>query len=258
MPLVAVGSHDTASAVVAVPASGPRFAYISSGTWSLVGLELDAPVLTEESRLANFTNEAGIDGTIRYLRNVTGLWLLQECLRTWGLRLNRAPAGRPGRAPDRLTARCWPRRPGKPLRFVVDADDPVFLPPGDMPARIAPGCPRAVCPRRPLPPSSSGASWTAWRWPTGAPCWPRSRCPGSTPTWCTSSAAGPATTLLCQLTADATGLPVVAGPAEATALGNVLVQARALGAAPADAAGACGPCCDPAWRCGPFTRHPGR
>ncbi|HEX4092963.1 MAG TPA: FGGY family carbohydrate kinase, partial [Trebonia sp.] len=83
LPLIAVGSHDTASAVVAVPASGPRFAYISSGTWSLVGLELDRPVLTEQSRLANFTNEAGIDGTIRYLRNVTGLWLLQECLRFW-------------------------------------------------------------------------------------------------------------------------------------------------------------------------------
>src|ERR1700727_2257466 len=84
VPLVAVGSHDTASAVVAVPASSPRFAYISSGTWSLVGLELDAPVLTEESRRANFTNEGGIDGTVRYLRNVTGLWLLQECGRTWG------------------------------------------------------------------------------------------------------------------------------------------------------------------------------
>ena len=69
---------------------GPRFAYISSGTWSLVGLELDAPVLTEESRQANFTNEAGIDGTIRYLRNVTGLWLLQECLRTWGRHAGRS------------------------------------------------------------------------------------------------------------------------------------------------------------------------
>ena len=82
-PLIAVGSHDTASAVVAVPADTHRFAYISSGTWSLVGVELDRPVRSEESRAANFTNELGVDGTVRYLRNVTGLWLLQESLRTW-------------------------------------------------------------------------------------------------------------------------------------------------------------------------------
>src|SRR5262249_40208003 len=75
VPQLAVGSHDTASAVVAVPASGPHFAYISSGTWSLVGMELPAPVLSADSRLANFTNEAGVDGTVRFLRNVTGLWL---------------------------------------------------------------------------------------------------------------------------------------------------------------------------------------
>src|SRR5262249_61723118 len=81
LPLIAVGPHDTASAVAGVPAGGPAFAYISSGTWSLAGVELDAPVLTEASRTANFTNETGIDGTIRYLRNVMGLWLLQESLR---------------------------------------------------------------------------------------------------------------------------------------------------------------------------------
>jgi rhamnulokinase len=128
LPLVAVGSHDTASAVVAVPASGPRFAYISSGTWSLVGLELDAPVLTEQSRLANFTNEAGLDGTVRYLRNVTGLWLLQECVRragrTAGRRRTRRGAGdgtaRPGRAARgggqgaAAAVRRRRRRPGVP------------------------------------------------------------------------------------------------------------------------------------------------
>src|ERR1700761_5698265 len=84
LPLIAVGSHDTASAVVAVPAVGENFAYISSGTWSLVGLELDRPVVTEASRAANFTNEAGVDGTVRYLRTVSGLGLLQECRRYWG------------------------------------------------------------------------------------------------------------------------------------------------------------------------------
>ena len=83
LPVVAVGSHDTASAVAAVPAQGRDFAYISSGTWSLVGMELDQPVLTEASHRAGFTNEAGIDGRIRYLHNVTGLWLLQESMRAW-------------------------------------------------------------------------------------------------------------------------------------------------------------------------------
>src|SRR5207244_958346 len=83
LPLVAVGSHDTASAVLAVPATGDDFGYLSCGTWSLAGVELDAPVLTDASRAANFTNEVGVDGTIRYLRNVMGLWLLQECQREW-------------------------------------------------------------------------------------------------------------------------------------------------------------------------------
>ena len=152
VPLIAVGSHDTASAVVAVPASGPHFAYISSGTWSLVGLELDAPVLTEESRLANFTNEAGVDGTIRYLRNVTGLWLLQECVRTWGVSAESAAgpntgptAGPPGRGGPGARSSAGPldldsllaaAAAEDPLRYVFDADDPVFLPPGDMPTRI--------------------------------------------------------------------------------------------------------------------------
>ena len=125
VPLVAVGSHDTASAVVAVPASGPHFAYISSGTWSLVGMELTRPVLTEQSRLANFTNEAGLDGTVRYLRNVTGLWLLQECVRTWGGSVESAATPGSATARSRLAARgggqgeaavvrCRRGRPGLP------------------------------------------------------------------------------------------------------------------------------------------------
>ena len=110
--VVAVGSHDTASAVVGVPASGSAFAYISCGTWSLVGVELDRPVLTEQSRRANFTNEGGVDGTIRYLRNVMGLWLLQESLRAW-------KAG-----PGDLTALLHEAAALPPLRTVVDPDEP--------------------------------------------------------------------------------------------------------------------------------------
>jgi sugar (pentulose or hexulose) kinase len=227
LPLIAVGSHDTASAVAGVPAGGPNFAYISSGTWSLAGVELDAPVLTEASRAANFTNETGVDGTVRYLRNVMGLWLLQESLRGWAL-------SAPGASLESLLGEAA-RLP--PLRFVVDPDDPVFLPPGDMPGRIA--------------------AWLAARG-EAAPAGPAEtvRCildslalayrraisqaqalSGRHADVVHIVGGGSRNALLCQLTADATGLPVVAGPAEATCFGNVLVQARALGAAPGDLAG---------------------
>jgi rhamnulokinase len=243
LPLVAVGSHDTASAVVAVPASGPRFAYISSGTWSLVGLELDAPVLTEESRLANFTNEAGIDGTVRYLRNVTGLWLLQECLRTWGISAASAtgPAAELGPSssagPLDLDSLLAAAASEKPLRFVVDADDPVFLPPGDMPDRIC-----AWLSARDLPAPSSPAQLVRCIMDSLALAYRRALLAAQSLSGRHADVVhivggGARNDLLCQLTADATGLPVVAGPAEATALGNVLVQARAVGAAPATLSG---------------------
>ncbi len=239
LPLVAVGSHDTASAVVAVPASGPRFAYISSGTWSLAGLELDAPVLTEESRLANFTNEAGIDGTVRYLRNVTGLWLLQECLRTWGVSAESAsgpaavPGARPDTGPPDLDSLLAAAAREKPLQFVVDADDPVFLPPGDMPARIC-----SWLAARDLPAPSGPAQLVRCILDSLALAYRRALLAAQSLSGQHADVVhivggGSRNDLLCQLTADATGLPVVAGPAEATALGNVLVQARALGAAPA-------------------------
>ena len=203
--------------------AGPDFAYISSGTWSLAGTELDAPVLTAASRTANFTNEAGVDETIRYLRNLTGLWLLQQSLRCW-----------PGSSLDDLLAEAA-RLP--PLRFVIDPDDPVFVPPGDMPGRIA--------------------TWLAARGEAvpGGPaetvrCILDSMALGHRRAIAEAQSlsgrhadvvhivgGGARNALLCQLTADATGLPVIAGPAEATALGNVLVQARALGAAPGDLAG---------------------
>ena len=220
VPLIAVGSHDTASAVVAVPAAGPRFAYISSGTWSLVGLELDAPVLTEESRRANFTNEGGIDGTVRYLRNVTGLWLLQECVRTWG-------------GPLDLDSLLTAAAAEAPLRYVFDADDPVFLPPGEMPTRIC-----SWLSARDLPSPGTPAQLVRCILDSLALAYRRALLDARSLSGRHADVVhivggGSRNDLLCQLTADATGLPVVAGPAEATALGNVLVQARALGAAPA-------------------------
>lgn len=219
-PVVAVGSHDTASAVAAVPALEPGFAYISSGTWSLAGIELTAPVLSEASRRANFTNERGVDGTIRYLRNVGGLWLLSESMREW------SAAGPEPELPDLLaSAALLP--PGGPL-IDVDADE--FIAPGNMPGRIraAAAAGGFVLPEDP-------AAVTRCILDSLADAYARTlalaaELSGQRIDVVHIVGGGSQNTLLCQLTADATGLPVIAGPVEATALGNVLVQARAAGA----------------------------
>lgn len=216
VPVTTVGSHDTASAVAAVPAVGDeRFAYICTGTWSLAGLELEAPVLTEASRAANFTNELGLDGTVRYLRNIMGLWLLQECVREWG---------HPDLGELLLTAAEVP-----PLRSVVDAGDAAFLAPGRMPSRIADACRESG---QPVP--SSPAEITRCILDSLALAHRRAISEAESladhPVDVVHIVGGGTrNALLCQLTADACGLPVVAGPAEAAALGNVLVQARTHG-----------------------------
>lgn len=217
LSVTAVGSHDTASAVVAVPAATDDFAYISCGTWGLVGVELEHPVLTEASRAANFTNEGGVDGRVRFLHNVMGLWLLSESLRAWGRddlpELLAAAASVSGSVP------------------VFDANDPAFLAPGDMPDRIA----TWFRERGIQPPASevemvrsiveslavafADAVRTAWE------------LSGKDVSVIHLVGGGSQNELLCQLTADRSGLPVLAGPVEATAIGNVLVQARALGLA---------------------------
>ncbi|MFI5554489.1 rhamnulokinase family protein [Streptomyces sp. NPDC051738] len=215
VPVTAVGSHDTASAVAAVPAGDEHFAYICTGTWSLAGLELDAPVLTEESRAANFTNELGLDGTVRYLRNIMGLWLLQECVRAWG---------------DPELGALLPAAAKVPaLRSVVDAGDAAFLAPGRMPERIAEAC-RAT--GQPVP--ESPAEITRCILDSLALAHRRAieearRLADRPVDVVHVVGGGTRNALLCQLTADACELPVVAGPTEAAALGNVLVQARAHG-----------------------------
>ncbi len=219
VPVVAVGSHDTASAVVGVPVESDRFVYISCGTWALVGVELDEPILTDESRQANFTNEGGVDATIRYLRNVMGLWLLQESERAW----------RADGWTGEVTALLDEAAHVDPFRSLVDVDDSGFLPPGDMPARIA-----AYCARTGQPVPSSRAETVrcildslalAFR----ATVHDALRLSGRSAEVIHLVGGGSRNALLCRLTADACGLPVVAGPAEAAALGNILVQARAAG-----------------------------
>ncbi len=222
--VVAVGSHDTASAVVGVPAASRHVAYVSSGTWSLVGVELDEPVLTAASRAANFTNEGGVDGRIRFLRNVGGLWLLQESLRTWGER------GEPADQ-ETLLADAATRPAGGPT---VDVDDPRFIAPGDLPARIRQACAEtgqdapadAVAVVRCILDSLAVAYAATVR--------QAEELSGQPVEVVHIVGGGSQNTLLCQLTADLSGLPVLSGPVEATALGNVMVQARARGALTGD------------------------
>jgi rhamnulokinase len=217
--LTAVGSHDTASAVAAIPAAGADFAYISCGTWGLVGVELDKPVLSEATRQAGFTNERGVDGTVRYLRNVMGLWLLGECLRTWTLH---------GEHPE-LAALLTAAAALPPGGATVDPNDPVFLAPGDMPARIAAACRRRDQPVPTSPPVFVRCILDSLAEAFAASISDAARLSGRTVDVVHIVGGGSANRLLCQLTANACGLPVVAGPLEATALGNVLIQARTLG-----------------------------
>ncbi|BDZ41367.1 carbohydrate kinase [Paraoerskovia sediminicola] len=222
VPVVAVGTHDTASAVVGVPAADDRFAYVSSGTWSLVGVELDAPVLTQASREANVTNELGVDGTVRYLKNVMGLWVLSETLRTW------RESGRDVSLAEALAA----AETAEPGRTVVDVDGPQFLAPGDMSARLAEA---ARASGQPVPDgvgqvvrcvldSLAAAYARAVDQVTEL-----SGRGSDAVTAIHVVGGGSQNALLCRLTAEATGLPVVAGPTEGAALGNAVVAARGVG-----------------------------
>ena len=219
-PVIAVGSHDTASAVVGVPARDDRAsAYVSSGTWSLVGVEVPAPILTEEARRADFTNEAGVDDTVRFLKNVMGLWVLSECVRHWH------DHGDPVELESLLAeAADLPA-----LRSLVDVNDSRLLPPGDMPGRLA-----TLAEESGEPVPRTPAEVTRLVLDSLALAYRRTVRTASTiadvsPEVVHVVGGGSQNRVLCQLTADACGVPVVAGPTEAAALGNVLVQARTLG-----------------------------
>ena len=219
VPVVAPATHDTGAAVAAVPADGRDFAYISSGTWSLMGAELDAPNVSDAALRYNFTNEGGVGGTFRFLKNITGLWLVQECRRTWLGEGHEHSYAELTEAARRAPA----------FGSLLDPDDPRFLAPGDMPGRV-----RAYCRDSGQPdPADEGALIRCvleslalkYRWVLerleeilGRRLEPIHVVGG-----------GIQNELLCQLTADAAGRPVVAGPAEATAAGNLLVQALGLG-----------------------------
>lgn len=221
-PVSTVGSHDTASAVLGVPATDPDFAYVSCGTWALAGVELDRPLLDEAGRAANFTNEIGVDDTVRYLRNVMGLWILQGALAVWERR------GEPADL-ERLLHEAADLLPGGPT---FDVDDPEFLPPGDMPARVAVACQRADH-AVPTTPAATAATVRAildsLALALTRTVREAAQLSGRRVGVIHLVGGGARNALLCQLLADASGVDVVAGPVEATAIGNVLVQARTQG-----------------------------
>lgn len=217
--VIAPATHDTGSAVAAVPAKGGDYAYISSGTWSLMGVESHRPIINEKALGLNFTNEGGVEGTFRVLRNIMGLWLVQECRRTWA---------RQGRdfSYDELTELA---RKAEPFRSIIDPDDVSFLKPGDMPARIREFCNNTGQPR----PEDEGqvvrtvldSLALKYRWVLER----LEMLLGRNLSPIHVVGGGIQNKLLCQLTANVTRKQVVAGPVEATAIGNVLVQALALG-----------------------------
>ncbi|MBO0811856.1 MAG: rhamnulokinase, partial [Microlunatus sp.] len=214
-----VGSHDTASAVAAVPATRPGFCYLSSGTWSLVGVETPEPILTDASRDANFTNEGGVDGRIRYLRNEGGLWLLQESLRQW------TAAGTDHDLAELLDAAG--RLPAGGPTVDVGAEE--FIAPGDMPSRIVDACRRSGQQVPDTPVAITRCVLDSLAAAYASTIGAVADLSGQEVDVLHIVGGGSQNALLCQLTADRTGLPVIAGPVEATALGNLLVQARAHG-----------------------------
>jgi rhamnulokinase len=219
LPVIAPGCHDTALAVAAVPAQGKDFVYLSSGTWSLMGAELTAPCINTQSLAGNFTNEGGVCQTFRFLKNITGLWVLQECRRTWA------------RQGEELSYAEMTKRAeeAEPLRSFIDVDDGEFAKPGDMPARIRDFCRRTG---QPVPESTGAIVRCAleslalkYRLVLGL----LEATLGRRLEPLHIVGGGARNTLLNQFSADATGRRVVAGPVEAAAIGSLIMQAMALG-----------------------------
>jgi rhamnulokinase len=218
IPCIAVAGHDTASAIVSVPAQGENWAYLSSGTWSLLGIESQVPLVSEKTLEMNFTNEGGVENTTRFLKNIMGMWLIQECKRIW----------------DQEYEMDWQQivdlsNVVEPFKSLINPDDPMFLNPGNMPKAIQEFCAKG---NQPVPETKGEIA----------------RCiydslvlkykftikqiesvTGKAIEKLHIIGGGAHNKIMNQLTADATGIPVFAGPTEATAIGNIMLQAKALG-----------------------------
>jgi sugar (pentulose or hexulose) kinase len=209
--------HDTASAVAAVPANEKDFLFLSSGTWSLMGTERDTPVVTEESRACNFTNEGGINGTIRFLKNIMGLWIVQECRRHWALK-----------EPVSFSQLAKEAEAAAPFACFIDPDDPHFAAPGDMPERIREYLVRTG---QTVPETRGGlvrCVYESLAMTYRLTAKTISRLTGSEYKALYAVGGGTQASLLMQMASNAMNMPVMAGPSEATAIGNAMVQFIAL------------------------------
>jgi rhamnulokinase len=219
VPVIAVAAHDTGSAIVSVPSTKNNFVYLSSGTWSIMGIESPHPIISEQTRLLNFTNEGGVDGTTRFLKNIMGMWLIQEVQRIWE---------------NQGTTYSWPEmvelaRDSEPFKFLINPDDSMFLNPKDMTQAVSDFCSKTG---QGLPQTHGeiirciyDSLALKYRYTLE-----QIRDVSDQTIEVIHIIGGGANNhFLNQLTADATGLQVIAGPIEATAIGNILIQAKALG-----------------------------
>ena len=226
LEVIAGCSHDTGAAVVAVPACGEGWAYLSSGTWSLIGVELTAPILTDACRELNFTNEIGFGGSVRLLKNIVGLWLVQECRRDW------AQAG------QRYDYETLTNLAAEAQSFtsLINPADPRFVSPEDMPARIAAFCRETGQPVPATPGATIRCVLESLALLYRSALSQIERLVGKKIERLHIVGGGSRNALLNQFTANALQIPVLAGPVEATAAGNILVQAITLGHLPSLAA----------------------
>ncbi len=219
IPVIAPACHDTGSAVAAIPASSPNFGYISSGTWSLAGIEAPSPIVTPEAAEANITNEGGVFGTIRLLKNLTGLWIVQQCRATWheqGQTYSYAE----------LVEQA---RQAVPLTAIINPNDPIFLPPGDHPAHVRSLCEKTNQPIPQYPGEVIRVVLESLALAYRDVFEKLEAVSGQSIDVIHIIGGGSQNELLNQMTADATGKPVLAGPVEATVTGNALMQLISLG-----------------------------
>jgi rhamnulokinase len=218
IPCIAVAGHDTASAIASVPAKEGNWAYLSSGTWSLLGIESPVPLVSEKTLAMNFTNEGGVEGTTRFLKNIMGMWLIQECKRIW----------------DAQSVLGWHEivalsSNAKPFKSLINPDDAGFLNPGNMPKAVQDFCERT---NQPVPQSKGEIARCIYDSLVLKYKYTLRQIESLTGKKIEKLhiiGGGAHNSMMNQLTADATGIPVFAGPTEATAIGNILLQAKALG-----------------------------
>lgn len=219
IPVIAVAGHDTGSAVVSVPAENKNFAYISSGTWSLMGIEIDEPIVSEESYKLNFTNEGGVDGTIRFLKNITGMWLLEQCRKEWEAAGKKYDYSQIVAMSESVEG----------FRSLVDPDDSSFANPESMAKAITAFCDKTgqVAPQTEAEFIRCIFDSLALKYRYVLNCL-KKLAPFPIEKLHVIG-GGSQNKLLNQMTANAIGIPVIAGPGEATAIGNIMMQAKGLG-----------------------------